>query len=736
VSTTDTVSERAIEPIPDQTAEGRSGSEAAWADRAMRWAQLTLVDDDPRAGSGYSTEFWLDYFRDIRADAACLSAGGYMAFYPTDVPGHRRSIQLGDTDPFGDLVAGCRDQGMVVMARVDPHALHDDVARLHPEWVAHDLDGTPIPHWAAPDLWLTCPFGPYSTEFIRDVNEEIMTRYDVDAIFANRWTGTGRCYCEFCRTAFRAATGYEIPAAAAAGSEPRVLPTEEKAYRAWRQESLLRIARDWDAQIRAIRPSARFIPNSGGGALSDLNMDLLAKQTETLFADKQARSGLTPVWENGRHGKEFRAVMGAKAIGGIFSVGIEEIPRWKDSVQTAEEIRIWVATATANGMRSWFTKFGGTVPDPRWLEPVGDIFRWQAEHEEHLRNTKPIANVGLVYSQQTARMFGGASAREFVESPVLGFYQALVEARIPFEMVHDERLDPESLGEFETLILPNVASLSDRQCQQLRDFVANGGGIVATQQTSLFDENGAQRENFGLAELFGADFAGTVRGPLNNSYLELHPQAGAEGADLGSVHPLLVGLEGTTRIINGVHVVDVVPRSATEPAPVTLIDSFPDLPMEEVYRRDWAVGVPQAFVTRVGEGTVVYFPGDLDRSLHEYFTRDHQHLIVNAIRLVGKNGPAVQVTGAGILEVTAWEQEGSMTVHLVNLTNPNYLKAPYTQFVPSPSQTVRATLPAGRTASRVRLLRAGIEVQPSIEDGVLTVEVESVSDFEIVAIDF
>ena len=44
-----------------------------WYDRPMRWAQLAFVEDDP---GNYDLAFWLDYFRKIHADAACLSAGG------------------------------------------------------------------------------------------------------------------------------------------------------------------------------------------------------------------------------------------------------------------------------------------------------------------------------------------------------------------------------------------------------------------------------------------------------------------------------------------------------------------------------------------------------------------------------------------------------------------------------------------------------------------------------------
>src|SRR5579864_6951098 len=94
-------------------------SAAEWFDRPMRWAQLTLVENDP---GQYNPQFWLDYFKRVHADAACLSAGGCVAFYPTKVPFHYRSAWMGNTDPFGDLLAGCRKMNMVVIARTDPHA--------------------------------------------------------------------------------------------------------------------------------------------------------------------------------------------------------------------------------------------------------------------------------------------------------------------------------------------------------------------------------------------------------------------------------------------------------------------------------------------------------------------------------------------------------------------------------------------------------------------------------------
>jgi hypothetical protein len=66
---------------------------AEWYGRPMRWMQLAFVEDDP---GHYDPRFWLEYFRRVHADAACLSAGGCVAFYPTKVPLHYRSKYLSD----------------------------------------------------------------------------------------------------------------------------------------------------------------------------------------------------------------------------------------------------------------------------------------------------------------------------------------------------------------------------------------------------------------------------------------------------------------------------------------------------------------------------------------------------------------------------------------------------------------------------------------------------------------
>ncbi len=710
-----------------------------WVDRPMRWAQLTLVEDDP---GQFDLQFWLDYFKRTRSDAACLSAGGCVAYYPTKVPSHHRSQWLGDTDPFGELVAGCRKLGMVVIARTDPHATYDDVHEAHPDWIAVEANGSRRRHWASPEMWVTCALGPYNFEFMTDVKKEIMSRYRVDGIFINRWDGSGMCYCEHCMKNFQAASGHDLPRT----SDPQ--NPARRAYILWRQQRLFDLWQHWDREVRRINPNSCVIPNTGGGATSSLDMPKIGELAPTLIADRQARRGLTAPWANGKNGKEFRATMGRKPIVGIFSVGLEEPYRWKDSVQSEAEIRIWVSEGTANGLRPWFTKFSGVIHDPRWLRAVEDLYRRHAGWERYLRNESPLARVALVYSQQTAWFYGGDRAGAKVEDHTLGWYQALIEARIPFEMVHDRLLDPAHLGPFKTLILPNIAALSDAQCDQLRVFVKNGGSLIATYETSLYDEWGVKRKDFGLADLLGVGFKGRVEGPMHNAYLRLeHNTAGA--------HPLLKDLEAAPRIIHGVWRLEVEKRIGFPKPPITLIPSYPDLPMEKVYPRNPEPGISQVFLREFKaaraedapskrgsnfreefvSSRTIYFPWDIDRTFWEVQCVDHFKLLRNAIEWATNEEPPVYVTGPGVLDVTVWRQKDSMTVHLVNLTNPMMMKGPIRELMPVGPQKVRLRIPAGMRARNIRFLAAAKTATLKQDGQYLTVTVPSILDHEIVAVD-
>jgi len=685
----------------------------SWVDKPMRWAQLALVEDDP---AKFDLSFWLDYFKRTKSDGVCLSGGGCVAFYPTTIPFHHRSAWLGDRDVLGELITGCRKLGMIVLVRTDPHATYDDAAQAHPDWIAVDASGSKRRHWASPEMWVTCGLGPYNFEFMTEVKKEIMTRYRVDGIFINRWNGSGMCYCESCVRNFKTASGLDLPRADNPQDQAR------HAYILWREQRLFDLWQTWDRAVRDINPDSCVIPNTGG-ANSPLDMKRIGELAPMLVADRQARRGMMASWAIGLSAKEFRATMGTKPIVGMFSVGVEEAYRWKDSVQNADEIRLWVADLVANGMCPWFIKFGAVLRDERWLKPVEELFVRHARWEKYLRNQRPLAEVGIVYSQQTAWFVGNRT-----EDHLNGWYQALIEARTPFELVHEKLLDSEHVSRFKTLILPNVVALSKVQCAQIRDFVERGGSVIATHETSLCDESGVRRNNFGLADLFGVNFTGNIETRMQNAYLRLEHEATHH-------HPLLRGLEDAPRIIHGVSRIEIEPRDKFPSMPLTLIPSYPDLPMEKVYPRIEKTDVAQVFLREVGKGRVIYFPWDIDRTFWEVLATDHGTLLRNAVAWATNEEPFITVAGAGVLDVTVWQQKDSFTVHLVNLTNPMLMKGPVRELIPVGEQRIQLRLPSGVQAKKIHLL-ASAKTPHFRRDGArLTITVPTILDHEVVAIE-
>jgi len=298
-----------------------------------------------------------------------------------------------------------------------------------------------------------------------------------------------------------------------------------------------------------------------------------------------------------------------------------------------------------------------------------------------------------------------------------------VESRIPFNLADERQLEPDFISRYRVLVLPNVAALSDKQCAQLRDYVEKGGSIVATHETSLFDEWGKPRANFALAELFGCDYAGKTDQRVQNSYLTVH-----------GPHPLTAGFDDAPRIMAGTKLVHVRPHGAVS-APLTLVPSYPDLPMERVFTNVRQTDTPMVYLRNVGRGRVVYFPFDLDRCFWETSNQDHLALLRNAVLWAAGTNQPMTVKGPGMVDVSYWRQKDSVTAHLVNLTNPMAMKGYMREILPMGPYSVSLELPPGRAVKAVRLLEAGTPARTRNDAGRLLVEVPRITVHEVIAVD-
>ena len=690
----------------------------SWANNAMRWAQVAFTEEDPPR---YDPNFWFDLFRKTHVEAVTLSAGGDIAFYPTKVPLHKRARDLGDRDMLGEMIKGARALKMSVICRVDPHAMSEEAYAAHPEWAACTEDGKPRRHWAAADMWVTCQNGGFYFDFMPAVLREIATLYKPEGFFGNRWAGSGMCWCNTCRTKFRAATGLELPVSNDP-QEPR-----RKAYILWNAQMRAQQFALWNEAAKAASRDGFFSPNGG---LNDPNTVI----HPLVAVDRQGRSGTTPVWTMGKYAKQVRAYMQNLPVCGLFNVGVEDENRWKDSVQRGPELEAWAHSGIAQGFRPWFCKFNARVFDPRWVAPVSKIFQWHYANDKYMRNTANLAKVAILNSYQSGTFTAGGvapaagdgiRAAQRVGDAQNGYYQALVEARIPFEMADDRQMEPQHIGRYRVLVLPDIAALSEAQCQQIRDYVIAGGRIVATGETSLYDELGRKRANFGLADLFGCDYVKT-ESAIKNSYLTpRHP------------HALTRGLENAPRVIAATQQLTVKPHDDAR-QPLTLVPSYPDLPMERVFPESGqeATNISAVFCRDVGKGRVVYFPSDLDRTFWEVLSEDHLVLLKNAVLWAMDEPQPMTVTGPGLIDIAYWRQKNSLAAHLVNMNNPMMMKGPYREMIPAGPYNVSLTIPDGAKVTRVKLLESGAVPKTRTAGNRLIVEVPHIRLHEVVAVDF
>jgi hypothetical protein len=703
-----------------------TATEEPWFNRSLRWAQLAFVENDP---GNCDPDFWLDYFKRLHVEGVLLSAGGVVAFYPTEIPLHHRSDYLGNSDLLGYMMEGCRKMNMTICVRTDPHAVRQNVYDAHPDWIAVTEDGQKRRHWSNPELWVTCGLGPYNFEFMTEVHKEIMNKYQPEGIFSNRWSGSGNCYCEHCIKNFKVFSGgLELPrrsGRAGGGGNTHDSALASNKYREWRIDRLKNLWFLWDAEIRKIKSTSRFLPNG----FPDRKM--IGELSDIFFVDRQGRSSAIPPWNSGRGAKELRAGgMGMKPLIHIFSVGSVDSPRWKDSVNTDAELRIWAADGVANGMLPCFVKFNAKPIDKRWLGTMEKVYSGHYRSANYLRNIASMARVAVIIGGQGSGR-SAVEARPWQQDSgfhMHGIYHSLIEGRIPFEMINSDVMDADHLEPFKLLILPNISRLSNVQCDQLRKFVEGGGSLLTTFETSLYDEEGKARKDFGLSDLFGVSYDNEVEGPMQNSYLRLRSDP-----ETNKFHPVLEGLEDAVRIINGIYRIKVIPRTAF-PSPVTLIPTYPDLPMEDVYTRIPDTNIRELYLRELGESRIAYFPWDIDRSFWRYMTLDHGKLLNNTIRWALNEDPIVTLKGPGLIEVTVWRQKDSMAVHLVNLSNPMMMKGPFRELLPVDTE-VSIKIPDNDKLTGVHLPMREKDPPYTFKNGIVTLTVSQIFDHEIIGLD-
>jgi hypothetical protein len=305
--------------------------------------------------------------------------------------------------------------------------------------------------------------------------------------------------------------------------------------------------------------------------------------------------------------------------------------------------------------------------------------------EEWWKKSEPLPYIGIVASEQTRTLYAQGALPVYF-SHTLGAFRALFEKHWPVRIVTEYDLEDADLKGVRVLVLPNVACLSARAAEVIRRFVRQGGGLVASFETSLYDENFARREDFGLADVLGAHYVKTHPVQLRSDNLSLTIDANHEIVNDPRIHAKqatawLGGAgpppeKGTLALIASA--VEAVPGPGSQ-----VLMTYSLNPPEASNARH-----PAVITSEFGKGRVVYFPAGVDKAMFFYPDSYIRQLLANACRWAARDAPPIEVEGPLLLAATfrRQPQQGRIVVHLLNDHSSYGRHSIYQKLAPLPAE--------------------------------------------------
>ncbi len=716
-------------------AKSSQGNSTPWYRRCLRWGQTNITELDV---THYDLSWWRDYWRRTCVQGIIVNAGGIVAYYPSKYPLHRRAQFLGDRDLFGEILHAARADCIAVLARMDSGGAGEEFYQAHTDWLCVDANGRP---YRGRDLYIPCINGPYYREYIPDLLREIATRYHPEGFTDNSWSGLSRnsiCHCENCARKFRDLAGKPLPDRT---------NWEDPVYRKWIQWSYACRLEIWDLNNQVTReaggPDCLWVGMNGGSipgqSQSFRDYKAICERSEIVMLDHQSRGDSTGFQNNGETGKLIHGLLGwDKLIPESMAMYQAGRPTFRFTAKPAPEARLWMLDGFAGGIQPWWHHLGAYQEDRRAFQTAEPVMRWHRANQDFLINRQPTVTLGVVWSQQNTDFYGRDDADLLVEQPWRGMTQALIRARIPYLPVHADHIERDA-SKFAALILPNFASMTDRQAAAIRKFVERGGGLLATGESSLRDEWGEFRGDFALADLLGVHIIekpsnqdGRRQGSeMQHTYLRLPSGKGEPHAHR---HPILRGFEETDLLPFGgiLHPLRLEPDVQVL---LTFVPPFPVYPPESVWMRQPKTDIPALILREVRDrGRVAFLPADLDRRFTRDNLPDHGNLLSNLIRWIARDNIPLHVEGPGLIDCHLYRQADRVILHVVNLTNAGTWRAPVDELIPIGPLKVRVVLPKDIRARGARLLVSGNKHRLSIKDGWASFEIKSVLDHEVAVV--
>ncbi|MBI3946790.1 MAG: beta-galactosidase trimerization domain-containing protein [Armatimonadetes bacterium] len=681
------------------------------------------------------------------ADIGCDTLYFYMSchlgncYYPTKVKHGRVHSGIGDLDVFGEAADECVKRQIAMVAVFEFMHLHywRDWEKA-PEGWKHYTYGKDGKRRAKGLCWNT-GYG----DFVLAQVKEVFSQYPLAGLYVDMLDYPGLELCPGCARRFREEMGEDPPQHDVDRDSPLY-----KEYLAWTFRENARFLNQVRGTVREHAPGAIVIQNYHAFYCKDLYE--LRDATDFVTQDPTSGFGYRTTARPVHTAACFRALSERKlpfdilldnVVGGMGL--LQMIPR--------DPYLGLCATVLAHG--------GYPVPDSMWdhhgrLNPAAlGVAKEAYRHVERTRpwvgKWKSLKAAGVYLSQESKYFYGNTSDDQWdVAAKYMGeFHGALLmtqEEHVLRDVLTRNQLP--RLSDYAVIYLPNAVCLSDVELEAFRNYVREGGTLVSSYRTSLADEWGRPRGNFGLADLFGVDGTGEKIEPYGALQMKVEP---SERFPFLAWENPMVTLNQAALLV-----------TAREGAQVTaqLHDRYRPSPnpgnlttMLNAFVREEPSG-PAIVESRCGKGRSIYFAGKVFSAYLYKGSPEVRKLAARWLVADEVSRAPVRLEGApGSVEMTAYErpQEGRWIVHLVNfqsipgrchfdpLQGPDGrpdVAVPLTEHVIPVHDLVLKARTGGRALKGVTLQPSGEALQVEERDGVVAIRVPKVHIHEVVVLEF
>lgn len=612
-----------------------------WWQRPYRMVQTNLRQPDAL----YDQKKLAREVKDFGADVLLYNIGGIYAFYPTKLA-LQAVNPLMKGDALGDAIEAAHAEGIALVGRFDMSKATRLGYEAHPDWFVHNAKGEALEYNGT---YQACVNGGWYQDYSLEIISESLGKYDVDGVFFNMFGYTnftysghyfGTCVCDNCQRRFRDMYGKALPL-----KEDFSDPSYAD-YLEFKDRTSLELRSKVYKHIKQVAPKVAMTGHRG-------DSDLIRMETQRAVERPQ------PEWpyQAGEQARWGQAYGRGKTVSSTSANFIDFA--WRFVSETGAYQLARAAQQLASGATLDFYLLGVMDQDDKSaFAGTSKLFHWHKANERHYVGLKPASRIGLYHSHAVVPGHGAGgyakrpASGKYAEAAFRGAYRALIEARLPFDLVVDEVIkdDAGALAQYDALVMPNVTCISDAEARAIDAWVKAGGVLLATGETGLYDEKGAPRDKQALESL-----------PITGKPMARHNMKGAYFRVGPGELPI-----GDAKLLMLDHVYYVAEKAEGAETLLTLLPPQRFGPPELCFP-DYESDMPGAITGTHGKGKAIYVPWHADAL---YYRDSLPHTRTFLTDLITRNIPAApaKVEGRGSLELTVQAQPGtnSVLVHLIN----------------------------------------------------------------------